>query len=221
MPAPFDLLPWLIPGAVVTIGITVGAVTLSVPVAFAAGLMRLSSARLIRWLAIIYVEIFRGTSCLVQLFVFFYVLPIAGVTLDPVMTAIVVLALNAGSYGSEVVRGAVLAVDKGQRDAATALNMKKWLALRRIIIPQAIPMMLPSFGNLAIQTLKDTALASLITIPELAQRGRVLVTQTHRIEEVFGLVLVLYFVLALPLTQLVKYLERRSTRGMRAGRGRA
>jgi polar amino acid transport system permease protein len=221
MPAPLDLLPLLIPGAVVTIGITVGAVTLSVPVAFAAGLMRLSSARLIRWLAIVYVEIFRGTSVLVQLFVFFYVLPIAGVTLDPVMTAIVVLALNAGSYGSEVVRGAVLAVDKGQRDAAIALNMKKWLALRRIIIPQAFPMMLPSFGNLAIQTLKDTALASVITIPELAQRGRVLVTQTHRIEEVFGLVLVLYFVLALPLTQLVKYLERRSTRGMRAGRGRA
>jgi polar amino acid transport system permease protein len=221
VPAPLDLLPWLIPGAVVTIGITVGAVTLSVPVAFAAGLMRLSSARLIRWLAITYVEIFRGTSVLVQLFVFFYVLPIAGITLDPVMTAIVVLALNAGSYGSEVVRSAVLAVDKGQRDAAIALNMKKWLALRRIIIPQAIPMMLPSFGNLAIQTLKDTALASVITIPELAQRGRVLVTQTHRIEEVFGLVLVLYFVLALPLTELVKYLERRSTRGMRAGRGRA
>lgn len=221
MPAPFDLLPWLIPGAVVTVGITAAAVVLSIPAAFTAGLMRLSSARPIRWVAIVYVEIFRGTSVLVQLFVFFYVLPIAGITLDPFATAVVVLALNAGSYGSEVVRGAVLAVDRGQWEASTALNVPKWLALRRIIIPQAIPMMLPSFGNLAIQTLKDTALASLITIPELAQRGRVLVTETHRIEEVFGLVLVVYFVLALPLTELVKYLERRSTRGMRAGRGRA
>jgi polar amino acid transport system permease protein len=221
MPAPFDLLPWLIPGAVVTIGITVAAVTLSIPVAFAAGLMRLSSARLIRWISVVYLEIFRGTSCLVQLFVFFYVLPIFGITLDPFLTAVVVLALNAGSYGSEVVRGAILAVDRGQRDATTALNMKKWLALRRIIVPQAIPMMLPSFGNLAIQTLKDTALASLITIPELAQRGRLLVTQTHRITEVFVLVLVMYFVLALPLTQMVRYLERRSTRGMRVGRGSA
>lgn len=213
----FDLLPTLLKGAGVTIVITVGAVALMVPVAFVAGLMRLSATRLIRWPSVVFVEIFRGTSVLVQLFMFYYVLPLVGLTFDAILTAVIVLGLNAGAYGSEVVRAATTAVARGQWDAATALNMPKWLTMRRVILPQAIVMMLPSFGNLTVQILKDTALASLITIQELAGNGRVLVSQTHKTAEVYILVLIIYFILAYPLIQLVRAIERHVTRGMLLG----
>lgn len=213
----FHLLPTLLQGAAITVVITVGAVALMVPVAFMAGLMRLSATRLVRWPSVVFVEIFRGTSVLVQLFMFYYVLPLLGVAFDPTLTAVIVLGLNAGAYGSEVVRAATTAVARGQWDAATALNMPKWLTMRRVILPQAIVMMLPSFGNLAVQALKDTALASLITIQELASNGRVLVSETHQTGEVYILVLVIYFILAYPLIRLVRSIERHVTRGMMLG----
>lgn len=217
MPAPFDLLPPLLIGAQLTVGLAIGGLLGAVAVSFAAGLARLSSSRLVRALANVFVEIFRGTSLLVQLFILFYVLPLAGVRFGPVETGILGLALNWGAYGSEIVRGAIVNVDPGQRDAATALNMSRGLAMRLVILPQAVVAMLPSFGNLALELLKATSLASLITITELAFNGRVLVQQTHRPVEVFTLVLIIYFILAFPLTRLTRWLERRSARGLGTG----
>ncbi|MVW80418.1 ectoine/hydroxyectoine ABC transporter permease subunit EhuC [Bordetella sp. 02P26C-1] len=203
------LLSPLIDGLWMTLRITGGAALLAVPLALIAGLARLSRHRLIRWVALGYVEVFRGTSALVQLFWFYYVLPLFGLKLPAVTVGIVVLAANAGAYGAEVVRGAILAVSAGQREAAVALNMTAGQTMRRIVLPQAFPAMLPPTGNLLIELLKNTALVSLITITDLTFRGQMLRAETLRTTEVFLLLLVLYFAVALVITAGIRLLERR------------
>lgn len=204
-----ELVPPLLEGLVVTLEIMAGAVVLAVPLALAAGVGRLSTLRPVRWLASIYVEVFRGTSALVQLFWFYFVLPLFGVQLPAMLVGIVVLALNAGAYGAEVVRGAIRAVPPGQREAGVALNLTRGQIMRRIVVPQAIPAMLPPAGNLLIELLKNTALVSLITITDLTFRGQLLRSETLRTTEIFTLMLLLYFAVALLITAGVRLLERR------------
>ncbi len=204
-----SLMPALLRGLWVTIGITVGAAVLAVPLALAAGLARMSRQPWVSWPAAMYVEVFRGTSALVQLFWFYFVLPLFGVQLPAIVVGIVVLAANAGAYGAEVVRGAVTGVARGQREAAVALNMTSRQIMRRIILPQAIPAMLPPGGNIMIELLKNTALVSLITITDLTFRGQLLRSDTLRTTEIFIIVLLLYFAVALLITAGVRLLERR------------
>ncbi|MFY2670235.1 ectoine/hydroxyectoine ABC transporter permease subunit EhuC [Achromobacter xylosoxidans] len=204
-----ELVPPLLEGLAVTLGIMAGAVVLAVPLALVAGVGRLSTVRPVRWLASIYVEVFRGTSALVQLFWFYFVLPLFGVQLPAMLVGIVVLALNAGAYGAEVVRGAIRAVPPGQREAGVALNLTRGQIMRRIVVPQAIPAMLPPAGNLLIELLKNTALVSLITITDLTFRGQLLRSETLRTTEIFTLMLLLYFAVALLITAGVRLLERR------------
>jgi len=210
--ASIDLLPPLLQGLAVTLRITAGAALLALPLAVAAGLARLSASPLARWPAATYVEVFRGTSALVQLFWFYFVLPLFGLKLPAMTVGIVVLALNSGAYGAEVVRGAVRAVPPGQREAAQALNMTRAQAMRRIILPQAVPAMLPPAGNLLIELLKNTALVSLITIADMTFRGQLLRSATLRTTEIFGLMLLLYFAVALVITGAIRLLERRVRR---------
>ena len=204
-----ELVPPLLEGLAVTLEIMAGAVVRAVPLALAAGVGRLSTVRPVRWLASIYVEVFRGTSALVQLFWFYFVLPLFGVQLPAMLVGIVVLALNAGAYGAEVVRGAIRAVPPGQREAGVALNLTPGQIMRRIVVPQAIPAMLPPAGNLLIELLKNTALVSLITITDLTFRGQLLRSETLRTTEIFTLMLLLYFAVALLITAGVRLLERR------------
>ncbi|WP_063568725.1 MULTISPECIES: ectoine/hydroxyectoine ABC transporter permease subunit EhuC [Achromobacter] len=204
-----ELVPPLLEGLAVTLEIMAGAVVLAVPLALVAGVGRLSAVRPVRWLASIYVEVFRGTSALVQLFWFYFVLPLFGVQLPAMLVGIVVLALNAGAYGAEVVRGAIRAVPPGQREAGVALNLTRGQIMRRIVVPQAIPAMLPPAGNLLIELLKNTALVSLITITDLTFRGQLLRSETLRTTEIFTLMLLLYFAVALLITAGVRLLERR------------
>ena len=204
-----ELAPPLLEGLGVTLQVMAGAVVLAVPLALAAGICRLSTLRPVRWIASIYVEVFRGTSALVQLFWFYFVLPLFGVQLPAMLVGIVVLALNAGAYGAEVVRGAIRAVPPGQREAGVALNMTRGQIMRRLIVPQAVPAMLPPAGNLLIELLKNTALVSLITITDLTFRGQLLRSETLRTTEIFSLMLLMYFAVALLITAGVRLLERR------------
>src|SRR4051794_8613720 len=165
-------LPGLLQGAVLTIEIAVLGSLLAVVMGVLAALARMYGPAPVRWLAIAYVEIFRGTSALVQLFWLFFVLPQFGVSLEPFTVAVLGLGLNVGAYGSEVVRGAILAVPRGQWEATLALNMTRPQALRRIILPQAFVAMIPPWGNLFIELLKSTALVSLITLTDLAFRAQ-------------------------------------------------
>lgn len=212
-----ELLPPLLRGLAVTVELTLAAAGLAVVIALAAGLARISRHRLLAWPAAIYVEVFRGTSALVQLFWFYFVLPFFGVEVSAFTAGTLVLALNTGAYGAEVVRGAVLAVPRGQLDAARALNLSRAQTLWRIVLPQAFPAMLPPAGNLAIELMKNTALVSLITITELTFSAQLLRAETLRSAEIFGIVLALYFAVALLITAGVRLLERRASRGLERG----
>ena len=122
-----------------------------------------------------------------------------GIRIDPFSTAVLGIGVNISAYGAEIVRAAIRDIDRGQWEAATALDMPRLLALRRIILPQALLAMLPSFGNLMVDLLKLTSLVSLITLTDLTFAGTALITTTGRPGQVWGLVLVLYFLIATPI----------------------
>src|SRR5690606_19346125 len=167
----------LMQGAWVTIELTIYSTILGGILSFAAGMGKLAHNPLIKAISIGYIEIFRGTSLLVQLFWLYFALPVLGqaigldLRLPPVLAGVLALSLNIGAYGAEVVRGAIESVSKDQYEAAKALNFTPRKTLWRIALPQAIPEMMPPFGNLAIQNLKDTALVSLISLSDLAFRA--------------------------------------------------
>ena len=213
-----EFLPGLLEGALVTIQITVGGSILAVIAAFIAAIAKMYGPLPVRWLAVAYIEVFRGTSALVQLFWLFFVLPRFGILLEPMTVAILTLGLNVGAYGAEVVRGAIGAVNRGQWEAATALNMTRMTALRRIVIPQAIVRMIPPWGNLFIELLKATSLVSLITISDLAFKAQQMNQTTFRTLEIFTIVLVFYLAIASVITVAMRALEERAASGMARGR---
>ncbi|MEQ9636606.1 MAG: ectoine/hydroxyectoine ABC transporter permease subunit EhuC [Devosia marina] len=201
-------------GAWVTIELTIYSTVFGAILAFAAGIGKLAHNPLIKAISIGYIEIFRGTSLLVQLFWLYFALPVAGqaigidLRLPPVAAGVLALSLNIGAYGAEVVRGAIQSVSKEQYEAARALNFTPRQALWRVALPQAIPEMMPPFGNLAIQNLKDTALVSLISLSDLAFRAEQLRNFTQDSTTIYTLALLMYFGLALVLTAMMKLLER-------------
>ena len=151
----------ILAGAWVTLELTVLGCVLALVMAFLAGLGRLSRRAPVRWLATAYIEFFRGTSIFVQLFWAYFVLPLLGVPITPLQAGVLALGLNVGAYGAEVVRGAVRSVAKEQHEACVALNLTRWQCLRHVILPQALVVMLPVFGNNAVELLKGTAVVSL------------------------------------------------------------
>ena len=211
MVPPFDLVPSLLGGVAVTVELFAGSVLVAIPGAFAAGLGRLSPVRVVRWIASCYIEFFRGTSALVQLYWAFFALPFIGIQLSAMQAGMLVLGLNAGSYGAEVVRGAIQAIPREQYEAAVALNFTPFQRMTRIILPQASVAMIPPATNLLIELIKNTSLASLITISELTFRGQVLRTSTLRTTEIFGLLLLLYLALAAIVRWAMKTLEKRAS----------
>lgn len=209
MPQPFDLLPPLLSGLSITLQLAAGGAICAALSAFAVGLSRLSRHLILRAAATVYIDLLRGTSALVQLFWVYFALPMLGISLDAMTAGILVLGLNHGAYGAEVVRGAVQAVSREQYEAATSLNFTPRQTLWRIILPQALPAMLPPFGNLLIELLKNTALVSLITLSDLTFQGQLLRAATLRSGEIFTLILLLYFLLALGITFGIRQLERK------------
>ena len=213
-----DFLPELLRGAIVTMQVTAGGAVVAVVAALGAALARLYGPAPLRWFATTYVEVFRGTSALVQLFWLFFVLPHFGLMLSPLVVGIAALGLNIGAYGAEVVRGAIGAVARDQWEAATALNLTRAQALRRIILPQAFVSMIPPWGNLFIELLKATSLVSLITLSDLAFKAQQINQNTLRTAEVFGSVLLVYLALSVLITVGMRALEARAARGLRRGR---
>ncbi|MCU1760464.1 ectoine/hydroxyectoine ABC transporter permease subunit EhuC [Pseudomonas sp. 14P_8.1_Bac3] len=215
-----ELLPLLIQGAWVTLQVTVFGSLLAIVAAILAALGRMSPWRALRWFSIAYIEVFRGTSLLVQLFWLFFVLPLPpfNVELSSYSVAIVGLGLHIGAYGAEVMRGAIGSVAKGQYEASTALNFSGYKRFRRIILPQALLAAIPPGTNLLIELLKNTSLVSLITLSDLSFRARQLDQATFQTLEIFSLALVMYFILAQAINLGMRQLERRLARGrMRGG----
>lgn len=212
-----DLVPPLIAGAVTTLKVLVFASLLATIMAFVAGWGRVSTLKPIRIISTIYVEFFRGTSALVQLFWLFFALPAFGIELSPLLAAIIGLGLHIGAYGAEVFRGAVINIPRGQHEAAMALSMNRVQTMGLIIVPQALIAMMPTFTNLLVELLKATSLVSLITLTDLTFQGQLLRSATLRTGEIFVLLLIMYFVIAMVLVTGMRWLERRLSYGLDRG----
>lgn len=207
-------------GIWVTLQVTFYAALLGTSLSIVSGLAGLSPFRAVRWANRVYVDFFRGTSAIVQLYWIFFALPLFGPTLSPLVAGVVTLGLNMGSYGSEVVRGAVQAVPRGQTEASIALNLTSFHRMRYVIFPQATVAMLPPYGNLLIELLKASALVSLITLSDITFEAQKLrVNGTASTLTLYGLALVLYFVLAQVIAALVRLAETTLSRGLEVGRG--
>ena len=198
-------------GAVTTIAITLGSLVVAIVLGLALALVRLMHVRPVNWLINAYVELFRNTPVLVQVFIIYFGLPYVGLNFDPFSAAIIGLGLNGGAVLSEVFRAGLSAIHHGQREAALAVGMTPWASMRYIILPQTWRITLPPLGNYAIALLKDTAVVSAIAAPEIMFYARNLVTSTFETTLTYVLAAALYFCLSFPLARLVNRFERRQS----------
>lgn len=198
----------LLQGGLLTIELTLfgGLIALTISLVMGAG--ALSRLLPIRFASRLYIELFRGTSLLTQMFWLFFVLPNLGIELSPLVCGAWSLGLCFGGYGAEVVRSSLVSLPRGQRDAAIALNYSPFSALRVIYLPQAAIVMLPLFSNLMIELLKATSLTSLITISELTFQAKNLIFLTYDTARILMLVLVVYFLLALLISRSLRLAEQ-------------
>jgi polar amino acid transport system permease protein len=197
-------------GLGVTVGFTIAIVALGLAVGLLAGLAKLSSFSPLRWLSGLYIEVFRCTPVLVQLVWFYYALPIlSGIEISATGACIVALALYGGSFYAEIIRGGIVSIDFGQKEAGLALGMTPFQTLRRIILPQALKRMVPPLMNQSIIQFKNTSLVSVLAVPDLLYQGQVAAHDTYRPLEIYTLVAVIYFVALFPLTVLVRGAEKK------------
>ncbi|TPJ34734.1 amino acid ABC transporter permease [Mesorhizobium sp. B2-5-4] len=203
----------LLTGAVMTVIVTVGGFVGSIALGVLFGAFSTSQMKLLRAVAHLYVEIFRGLPLLTLLFIIFFGLARVGIRLDPISAAIVGFSINGGAYLSEVFRAGIESVHAGQSEAALSIGMTRMTAFRYIILPQAIRVVLPPLANFAIGLLKDTSLASAVAAPEMMFNAGKLVSETFFATEVYLLVATIYLCMSLPLSFVTRMLERRMRQG--------
>ena len=202
--------PLLLIGAGVTIQITVLSTAIGFVIGLVVGVARISHLRPLRLLAEVYVEFFRGTPLLVQIFLFYFALPvITGQRIDPFIAAISACGINSGAYVAEIFRAGIQSVDEGQMEAGRSLGMTWLQTMRYIIVPQAFKRVIPPLGNEFIAMLKDSSLVSVIGFEELTRRGQLIIAKTYGSFESWMSVAVIYLVMTLTISRFVAYLERR------------
>ncbi|TVT57675.1 ectoine/hydroxyectoine ABC transporter permease subunit EhuC [Amycolatopsis rhizosphaerae] len=208
------ILSSILDGVGPTVIATVGGIALTIVLSFLAGLAMLSPSIAVRFLSRVYVEGFRGTSEVVQLFWLYFVLPaLVGLQLIPLFAGVLVLGLNHGAYGAEIVRGSIQSVPRAQREGATALSLTPAQRMLRVVLPQALVEMYPPFNNLFIQLLKSTALLFFISAGEITEKGELLrPVYGDRLVFIYGVELVCYLILAVIITVIMRWLERVAAR---------
>lgn len=206
----FNSFPLLLVGAGVTIQITVLSTAIGFVIGLIVGVARISHVRLLRMLAEVYIEFFRGTPLLVQIFLFYFALPVlTGQRIDPFIAAISACGINSGAYVAEIFRAGIQSVDDGQMEAGRSLGMTWLQTMRYIIVPQAFKRVIPPLGNEFIAMLKDSSLVSVIGFEELTRRGQLIIAKTYGSFEIWMSVAVIYLVMTLTISRFVAYLERR------------
>ena len=206
--------------AITTAQVFVYSALLAVIISIIFGIMRLSKNIIIQVLATVYIEFYRGTSLIIQMFWIYYVLPLFGIPLPALLAGVLALGMNFGAYGAEVLRAGILAVPKGQWEGALALNFSKAKRMQRIIIPQIYPIILPPAANLAVELLKGTALVSLITLVDLMFVAKQINMMTWLSAQSFGLALLIYYIMArFILVPFLRWLEVLAAK--KVGRGKA
>ena len=212
--AAFSSIPHLLPGIPWTLLISFGGLAIGFVIGIIFGLMRISPLLWLRLPAIFYIEVFRGTPILVQVLFIFYGLPqILGEPINALTAGIAAIAVNSGAYISEVVRGGVQSIERGQREASLSLGLSRTQAFRYVIWPQALRRMIPPLGNQAIISIKDTSLFSVIGVGELVRQGQIYIAATFTAMEVYLMVALLYLAITWTLSILLRQLERRGLVG--------
>jgi polar amino acid transport system permease protein len=204
-----EFFPILLQGVWLTIVVTAGSLVLSTLLGMVWALMRVSRLRALQRLSAAIVNAIRGIPIIVQLFYIYFVMPELGVTLSALQAAIIGLGIAYSAYQAENFRAGIEAIDKGQIEASESLGMGWALMMRRVILPQAVKIILPPYGNIMIMMLKDSSQASTITVAELTMKGQLIASSTFKYTSVLTMVAILYLVMSVPLILFVGWLERR------------
>ncbi|MBB1595446.1 MULTISPECIES: amino acid ABC transporter permease [unclassified Achromobacter] len=205
-----EYLPILLQGAKLTILVTLGSLALSTVLGLVWALMRVSGNTFLSKLSGGIINLLRGIPIIVLLFYIYFVMPDMGVSLTAVQAAIIGLGVAYSAYQAENFRAGIQAIDRGQIEAAMAMGMSWSMTMRRVVLPQAVKIVLPPYGNIMIMMLKDSSQASTITVAELALQGKLIAVSTFKNATVFSLVALMYLVMCVPLILLVRHLEKRS-----------
>lgn len=207
-------LPLLFQASLITIQLTVLAVFFGTIIGLLSALGKMSQNLTLRWFFISYIEFIRGTPLLVQLYLgYFGVGGLLGQSLNMFWTAVIVCSINSGAYIAEIFRAGIQSIDKGQSEAARSLGMSQFKSFRYIILPQAFKRVIPPLGNEFITMLKDTSLVALIGMTELFRQGQLIVARNYAAFEIYLTVALIYFVLTLPISRWVVYMERKMSTG--------
>src|SRR5215470_1427638 len=205
-----EFLPILLNGVALTIIVTLGSLILSTLLGLVWALMRVSGIPALSWSSAALINVIRGIPIIVLLFYLYFVMPDLGVTLTALQAAILGLGIAYSAYQAENFRAGIEAIDKGQIEAAQAIGMGWWLTMRRVVLPQAVSIVLPPYGNVMIMMLKDSSQASTITVAELALQGKLIASSTFKNTSVFTLVALMYLTMSIPLILLVRHFEKRA-----------
>ena len=205
-----EFLPILMSGVALTIMVTIGSLLLSTVLGMVWALMRVSGIGVLTGFSGGLINVIRGIPIIVLLFYLYFVMPEFGVTLTALQAAILGLGIAYSAYQAENFRAGIEAIDKGQIEAAQAIGMSWWQTMRRVVLPQAVKIMLPPYGNVMIMMLKDSSQASTITVAELALQGKLIASSTFKNTSVFTLVALMYLTMSIPLILLVRHFEKRA-----------
>src|SRR6188508_659848 len=207
-----EFLPILLQGVALTIIVTIGSLILSTVLGLIWALMRVSGIRVLSGLSGGLINVIRGIPIIVLLFYLYFVMPDLGVTLSALQASILGLGIAYSAYQSENFRAGIEAIDKGQIEAAQTIGMGWGQTMRRVVLPQAVKIVLPPYGNVMIMMLKDSSQASTITVAELALQGKLIASSTFKNTSVFTLVALMYLTMSIPLILLVRHFEKRAAR---------
>ena len=205
-----EFFPILMSGVALTIIVTIGSLLLSTVLGLIWAMMRVSGIKVLSMLSASLINVIRGIPIIVLLFYLYFVMPEFGVTLTALQAAILGLGIAYSAYQAENFRAGIEAIDKGQIEAAQAIGMSWWQTMRRVVLPQAVKIVLPPYGNVMIMMLKDSSQASTITVAELALQGKLIASSTFKNTSVFTLVALMYLTMSIPLILLVRHFEKRA-----------
>ena len=208
-----EFMPILLQGVGLTVLVTLGSLILSTILGLLWAMMRVSGIRALSWISACLINLIRGIPIIVLLFYLYFVMPDFGITLTALQAAILGLGIAYSAYQAENFRAGIEAIDKGQIEAAQTIGMGWWLTMRRVILPQAVRIVLPPYGNVMIMLLKDSSQASTITVAELALQGKLIASSTFKNTSVFTLVALMYLTMSIPLILLVRHFEKKAGKG--------
>jgi len=206
-----EILPFLLKGALLTIFFSATSEVIGIVIGLITSMIRVTKIKVLSQLAVVYVDLFRGTPLLMQIIFVYYALPYLGINLPAIVAGIVALSINSGAYVSEIFRAGIESIDKGQTEAARSLGMSYMQAMRYVVIPQTVKRVLPPLTNEFVALIKDSSLLSVIAIAELMRTAKEMMTWKMNPSSLTAAAII-YLIITLPLTRYVSYMENKLKR---------